>query len=86
MKRRSAVSCKISPDSQNCQLCSMKMGIYNCMICKKVLCDNCICDQNKYCVSCDNQSLRESKNTYVRVPTGKGKFRILVIKNNCCFM
>lgn len=86
MKRRVGVSCKISPESKNCQLCSMQMGIYNCMLCKKVLCDNCICDQHKYCISCDNQSLRESKNTYVRVPTEKNEFRILVVKKNCCFM
>ena len=86
MKRRKGVSSKISPSSPNCQLCNMQIGVYNCMICKKVLCNHCVCDQNKYCISCNNQSLRESKNTYVRVPTGKDKFRILVIKNNCCFM
>ena len=86
MKRRSAISCKISPESQNCQLCNMQMGIYSCMICKKILCIHCVCDREKYCISCENQSLRDSKNTYVRVPIGKDKFRFLVIKNNCCFM
>ena len=43
---------------------------------KKVLCNHCVCDQNKYCIYCDNQYLRESRNTYVRVPKRKYTFII----------
>ena len=86
MKRRLGVSSKISPASINCQLCSMHNGMYNCMICKKILCNYCICDQNKYCITCDSQCLRESKNTYIKVPTENGKSKILFVQNKCCFM
>ena len=64
----------------------MKLGAISCLICKKIVCELCICDQTKYCLNCDNQNLRQSSETFISVPIGNNTNKLVKIKNNCCFM
>ena len=87
MKRRSGISSKVSNCSGSCNYCRLRTGNLTCLLCQNRVCDGCICDQNKYCINCENQNLRKSTNTYIKVPIENGKETFLIVKSSrCCFM
>lgn len=83
--RRSGVLLKIS-DSSICNFCKNVNCEYTCLICKKKLCDNCICDQNKYCILCD-KNISNSNDTIIKVPTNIDSTNyIRVKKRKFCYI
>lgn len=84
MKRRSGISSKVQDSSASCYYCNLHIGSVSCLLCNKIVCENCICDKSKYCIICDNENLRDSSNTYIKIPLGNNRFNFLVLENKCC--
>ena len=78
---------KVQDSSQICQICSNRVFNKCCLICKRKICSDCICDNDRYCLICNNDKIDNLKDTIIRVPTDTNitKF-IKVKKSKCCFM
>lgn len=85
MKKRLGISFKVQDSSGFCNFCNLQMTNISCLICKKVVCENCISYKNKYCTDCDNSNLRNSNKTYIKVPIGNNKFKFLIIEDKSYF-
>lgn len=85
MIRRGGISSKVH-NHASCEYCNITLGSVSCLICKKIVCDLCICDQKKYCFNCDSQNLRQSSETFITVPIDNNNNKLIKIKSKCCFM
>jgi adenosylhomocysteinase len=47
MKRRSGISYKVQDSSVSCYYCKLHIGSLSCLLCNKIVCENCICDKSK---------------------------------------
>lgn len=85
--RRSGVSLKVSDSSATCVICKSICHKSCCFICKRQVCENCICDSDKYCLNCSSK-VNSTGDTIIRVPTKVGVTNYIAIKDKsyCCFM
>ena len=85
--RRSGVSLKVSDSSTTCVICRSVHHKSSCFICKRLICENCISDDNKYCLYCSGK-VNSTGDTIIRVPTKVGTTNYIAIKDKsyCCFM
>ena len=84
--RRSGLSLKVRDSSINCEICKNIVHEFSCYICKRIVCENCINDENKYCLFCHGK-VNSTGDTIIRVPTETGVNYIAIKdKSYCCFM
>ena len=85
--RRNGVSMKVQDSSQICQICAFRIFDKCCLICKRRICADCICNNDKYCLFCNNNQIEQIHDTIIRVPTDtKISKNMIVKKSKCCFM
>ena len=85
--RRNGFSMKVQDSSQICQICSYRIFDKCCLICKRKICSDCICDNDKYCLFCNNSKLEKIHDTIIRVPTDTNISKNMIVKKSkCCFM
>lgn len=85
--RRSGVSLKVSDSSATCVICKNICYKSCCFICKRLVCEYCICDNGKYCLYCSGK-VNSTGDTIIGVPTEVGVTNYIAIKDKsyCCFM
>jgi hypothetical protein len=85
--RRSGVSLKVSDSTTSCVICRSHNQISSCFICRRQVCENCINDNDKYCLLC-RDNVNYNGDTIIRVPTKTGSTNYITVKERkcCCFM
>ena len=85
--RRNGVSMKVQDSSQVCQICSFRIFDKCCLICKRRICSDCICNNDKYCLFCNSNQMEQINETIIRVPANTNVSKDMVVKESkCCFM